>query len=60
MDKRGSPHYNHLKYVETTPQPSISKLEVTLDADLMSKLKTAGAANKTPSEIAELLRQQLR
>ncbi|NIW52362.1 MAG: ribbon-helix-helix protein, CopG family [Candidatus Korarchaeota archaeon] len=38
------------------------KIEVTLDADLMAKLKTkADAANKTPSEvIAEVLRQQLR
>jgi predicted transcriptional regulator len=38
------------------------KIEVTLDADLMAKLKTkADATNKTPSEmIAEVLRQQLR
>jgi hypothetical protein len=46
----------------TTPQPSTSKLEITLDIDLMNKLKTkADAANKTPSEVvAELLRQQLK
>jgi len=46
----------------TTPQPSTSKVEITLDADLMNKLKTkADAANKTPSEVvAELLRQQLK
>lgn len=47
----------------TTPQPpSVSKIEITLDADLMNKLKTkADAANKTPSEIvAEILRQQLK
>ena len=38
------------------------KIEVTLDADLMAKLKAkADVANKTPSEvIAEILRQQLR
>jgi len=37
-------------------------VEITLDVDLMNKLKTkADAANKTPSEVvAELLRQQLR
>lgn len=46
----------------TTPKPSASKLEVSLDADLMSKLKTkADAADKTPSEIvAEVLRKQLK
>jgi len=46
----------------TTPQPSTSKVEITLDADIMRKLKTkADTANKTPSEVvAELLRQQLR
>ena len=46
----------------TILQPSTSKVEITLDADLMSKLKTkADAANKTPSEVvAELLRQQLK
>jgi len=46
----------------TTPQPSTSKVEITLDADLMNKLKTkADAANKTPSEVvAELLREKLR
>ncbi|MDH5459635.1 MAG: hypothetical protein OEY95_01480 [Candidatus Bathyarchaeota archaeon] len=46
----------------TTPHPSTSKLEVTLDVDVMRKLKTkADAANKTPSEVvAELLRQQLK
>jgi metal-responsive CopG/Arc/MetJ family transcriptional regulator len=38
------------------------KVEVTLDADLLAKLKRkADAANKTPSEvIAEVLRQQLK
>ena len=38
------------------------KIEVTLDADLIGKLKTkADAANKTPSEVvAEVLRQQLK
>jgi hypothetical protein len=46
----------------TTPQPSTSKLEISLDADLMRKLKTkADTANKTPSEVvAELLREKLR
>jgi len=46
----------------TTTQPSTSKLEISLDADLMRKLKTkADTTNKTPSEVvAELLRQQLR
>lgn len=46
----------------TTPQPSTSKLEINLDADLMRKPKTkADTANKTPSEVvAELLRQQLK
>ena len=44
------------------PTPSVQKIELSLDADLMSKLKTkADAANKTPSEIvAEILRTQLR
>lgn len=44
-------------------QPSTtSKIEVTLDADLMNKLKTkADAANKTPSEVvAEILREHLK
>lgn len=38
------------------------KLEITLDADLMAKLKTkADSANKTPSEaVAEVLRQSLK
>jgi len=38
------------------------KVEVTLDADLLAKLKRkSDAANKTPSEvIAEVLRQQLK
>jgi len=46
----------------TTPQPSTSKLEITLDADLMRKLKTkADTANKTPSEIvAEILRERIK
>jgi len=46
----------------TTPTPSIQKVEIILDADLMNKLKTkADAANKTPSEVvAELLREQLK
>jgi hypothetical protein len=41
---------------------STEKLEVELDADLMTKLKTkADAADKTPSEmIAEILRTQLK
>ncbi|MDH5783774.1 MAG: hypothetical protein OEZ35_08990 [Candidatus Bathyarchaeota archaeon] len=46
----------------TTPTPSVQKIELSLDADLMNKLKTkADAANKTPSEIvAEILRTQLK
>ena len=45
----------------TTAKPP-EKIELQLDADLMSKLKTkADAANKTPSEVtAEILRQQLK
>jgi hypothetical protein len=41
---------------------STEKLEIELDADLMTKLKTkADATNKTPSEtIAEILREQLK
>lgn len=46
----------------STPTPSVQKIELSLDADLMSKLKTkADAANKTPSEmVAEILRAQLK
>jgi metal-responsive CopG/Arc/MetJ family transcriptional regulator len=46
----------------TTPQPSTSKLEISLDSDLMRKLKTkADTTNKTPSEVvAELLREKLK
>ena len=41
---------------------STEKLEIELDVDLMTKLKTkADAANKTPSEmIAEYLREKLK
>ncbi len=41
---------------------STKKLEIVLDADLMTKLKTkADAADKTPSEtVAEILRAQLK
>ena len=37
-------------------------MELSLDADLMNKLKTkADTANKTPSEVvAEILREQLK
>jgi hypothetical protein len=46
----------------STPTPSVQKIELSLDTDLMSKLKTkADAANKTPSEVvAEILRTQLK
>ncbi len=46
----------------TTPTPSIQKIEISLDKDIMTKLKTkADAANKTPSEVvAEILRTQLK
>ena len=42
--------------------PTVSKIEVTLDVDLMKKLKMkADATNKTPSEVvAELLREYLK
>ncbi len=42
----------------TTPTPSVQKLEISLDKDIMTKLKTkADTANKTPSEVvAEILR----
>ena len=42
--------------------PSVHKMELSLDADLMNKLKTkADTANKTPSEVvAEILREQLK
>ncbi len=44
----------------TTPTPSVQKLEISLDKDIMSKLKNkADAENKTPSEVvAEILRRQ--
>ncbi len=44
----------------TTPTPSVQKIEINLDTDLVNKLKTkANAENKTPSEVvAEILRRQ--
>ena len=46
----------------STPTPSVQTIQIRLDTDLVSKLKTkADAANKTPSEIvAEILRTQLK
>jgi hypothetical protein len=46
----------------STPTPSIQKIEISLDTDLVNKLKTkADTANKTPSEVvAEILRAQLK
>ena len=46
----------------TVPAKPPEKIEITLDADLMAKLKAkADAANKTPSEVvAEILRTSLK
>jgi|GEM_PF-2100001 len=46
----------------TTAAKPPEKLVVTLDADLMTKMKgKADAANKTPSEfVAEMLRRNLK
>ncbi|MEA2089383.1 MAG: ribbon-helix-helix protein, CopG family [Thermoproteota archaeon] len=46
----------------STPKPSVPKIEISLDKDLMNKLKTkADARNKTPSEVvAEILRERLK
>jgi len=46
----------------TVPAKPPKKIEITLDADLMAKLKAkADVANKTPSEfVAEMLRTSLK
>jgi len=52
-----------VKILTTPQQPKEpQKIEIQLDADIMTKLKTrADTTNKTPSEIvAELLREQLK